>query len=203
MLQNDSYYMKKFFLEYNLKVRLPLIILIITITFTITYYVSYAERNSIGYSPSQPINYSHKLHAGDMKIDCKYCHTGVEKSRMASVPSVDICMNCHAIARKDKSEIQKLTNYFQNNQALEWKRIHKLPDFVYFSHAVHVNKGIDCANCHGDITKMEVVGQVNSFTMGACLDCHRNPETRIAGFDTLQKVTKIKNGPEYCGACHR
>lgn len=195
--------MKKFFLEYNLKVRLPLIIFVIALTFTITYFVSYAERNSIGYSPSQPIKYSHKLHAGDMKIDCKYCHTGVEKSRTAGIPSVDICMNCHAIARKDKPEIQKLTDYYENNKPLEWNRIHRLPDFVYFSHAAHVGKGIDCSNCHGDIAKMETAGQVHSFTMGACLNCHRNPETQISDFAKLQKTTNIKKGPEYCGACHR
>ena len=102
--------MKKFLLDYGLKVRLPIILFVAAAAFAFTYYVTYAERNGIGYQPEQPINYSHKLHAGDMKIDCKYCHIGVEKSRVASVPAVNVCMGCHAIAKKDSPEIQKLTH---------------------------------------------------------------------------------------------
>ena len=192
--------MKKFLLDYSIKVRVPLIIFVAVLSFTVTFYASYAERNGIGYAPEQPIAFSHYLHAGNMQIDCKYCHTGVEKSRVASIPSVDICMNCHSLARKDKPEIIKLTQYLQDNKPIPWKRVHKVPDFVYFSHAVHVDKGIDCINCHGDIKKMEIVGQVHSFTMGACLDCHRNPENNIQNFQNLQN---IKKGPEYCAACHR
>ena len=192
--------MKKFLLDYNLKVRVPVTIFVITAVFAITYYASYAERNGIGYSPQQPIAYSHKLHAGTMQIDCKYCHTGVEKSRVASIPSVDICMNCHTMARTDRPEIQKLKAFFDEGKPIPWKRIHRLPEFAYFSHAAHVTKGIDCINCHGDIKQMDVVGQVNSFTMGACLDCHRNPEIRIQNF---QNISNLKKGPENCSACHR
>ncbi len=193
--------MNKFLLDYNLKVRLPVIIFVILSVFAITYYVSYAERNGIGYQPEQPIKYSHKLHAGELQIDCKYCHSGVENSRVANIPSPGVCMNCHTIARKDKPEIQKLTKYYEENKPIQWKRVHKVPEFVYFNHSAHVNKGIDCINCHGDIAKMEVVGQVNSFTMRSCLDCHRNPEKNIKDFEKL--TTGIKNGPEYCSACHR
>jgi hypothetical protein len=192
--------MKKFLLDYNLKVRLPLILFVAIMAFAVTYYVSYAERNGIGYAPEQPIAFSHSLHAGTMQINCKYCHIGVDKSRIASVPSTDICMNCHSIARKDKPEIMKLTKFYEDNKPIPWKRVHKVPDFVYFSHAVHVNKGIGCSNCHGDITKMDVVGQVNSFTMGSCLDCHRNPDKKIKNFSDLPD---LKKGPEYCVACHR
>ncbi|MFA5405286.1 MAG: cytochrome c3 family protein, partial [Ignavibacteria bacterium] len=103
--------MKKHLLDYNLKVRLPIIVFAAVLAFTVTYYASYAERNGIGYSPEQPIKFSHKLHAGDMQIDCKYCHVGVEKSRVASVPSADICMNCHTVARADRPEIVKLVKY--------------------------------------------------------------------------------------------
>jgi hypothetical protein len=192
--------MKKHLLDYNLKVRLPIILFVVLSVFTITYYASYAERNGIGYSPEQPIKFSHKLHASDMLIDCKYCHVGVDKSRAASIPSADICMNCHTLARTDKPEIQKLGDYYKNGKPILWKRIHKVPDFVYFNHSVHVNKGIICINCHGDLKQMEQVGQVNSFTMGACLNCHRNPEENILNFASLKN---IKKGPENCSACHR
>src|SRR3972149_7910411 len=140
--------MKKSFLDYVLRVRLPITIFVIVASFTLTYFASRAERDGIGYSPVQPINFSHKLHAGQMKIDCQYCHTGVEKSRHAMVPAVATCMNCHTIARKDRPEIQKLTAYYNEGKPLLWKRIHKVPDFAYFNHSVHVNKGVDCVNCH-------------------------------------------------------
>jgi hypothetical protein len=189
--------MKKFLLDYGLKVRLPIILFVAAAAFAFTYYVTYAERNGVGYQPEQPINYSHKLHAGDMKIDCKYCHVGVEKSRVASVPSANVCMGCHTLARTDKPEIQKLTQYYNENKPIPWKRIHRVPDFAYFNHSVHVNKNIECQTCHGEIQNMEKVGQVSSFTMGACLDCHRNAH------DKLPNNKEINNGPDNCSACHR
>jgi hypothetical protein len=191
--------MKKFLLDYGIKVRLPIILFVVIVSFAVTYYVSYAERNGIGYAPVQPVKYSHKLHAGDMKIDCQYCHVGVEKSRFASVPAVNICMGCHAIARKDTAEVQKLAWYYNNSFPIPWKRIHKVPDFAYFNHSVHINKGIACESCHGDIKSMEVVGQANSFTMGACLNCHRNPHERLPN----AKEINAQTGPDNCSACHR
>lgn len=193
--------MKKHLLDYNLKVRLPIIIFTAVLAFTITYYASYAERNGIGYSPEQPIKFSHKLHAGDMQIDCKYCHVGADKSRTAGVPSADICMNCHTVARADRPEIVKLVKYYNEKKPIEWKRIHKVPDFAYFNHSVHVNKGIGCTNCHGEVKQMEQVAQVNSFTMGACLTCHRKPEQKISNYEEIK--SNLKNGPENCAACHR
>jgi hypothetical protein len=166
----------------------------------ITYYASFAERNGVGYSPDQPINFSHKIHAGDMQIDCKYCHSDVDKSSFANVPSTDVCMNCHSLARTDRPEIQKLTQYYKEGKPLEWERVHRVPDFVYFNHSSHVNKGIDCANCHGDVQNMDKIAQVSSFTMGACLDCHRNPE-KIKDFEKIKN--SLNRGPEYCSACHR
>ncbi len=197
--------MKKYLLDYGLKVRLPIILFVIIATFAVTYYVSYAERNGIGYQPEQPIKYSHKVHAGDMKIDCRYCHVGVEKSRVASVPALNVCMGCHAIARKDLPDIQKLTEYYNEGKPFPWERIHKVPDFVYFNHSVHVNKGIECQSCHGDIQSMDTLaidpnrstGQVSSFTMGACLNCHRNAHEK------LPYLKEINNGPENCANCHR
>ena len=189
--------MNKSLLDHILRIRLPVTIFIAVASFAVTYFASRAERDSIGYAPEQPIKFSHKLHAGDMKIDCQYCHTGVEKSRHAMVPPVSTCMNCHTIARKDKPEIQKLTAYYNEGKALHWKRIHKVPDFVYFNHSVHVNKGIDCVNCHGDVKQMEVVSQVNSFAMASCLDCHRNAHAKLSNIEGINK------GPDNCWACHR
>lgn len=185
-------------LDYNLKVRLPITVFVVAISYVITFFVSRPERDGVGYSPTQPIAFSHKLHAGNMQIDCKYCHIGVDKGRFATVPSTNICMNCHTIARKDKPEIIKLSQWFADERPILWKRIHKLGDFAYFNHAVHVNKGIDCKHCHGDVARMEKVQQVQRFTMGACLDCHRHPEKKMP-----ELAGKVNRGPDFCGACHR
>lgn len=189
--------MKKYLLDYTLKVRIPIIIFAVIATFTVTYYAAYPLWNGIGYAPIQPINFSHKLHAGEMNIDCKYCHIGVDKSRTASLPTVSVCMGCHLIARKDKPEIQKLTDYYNKGIPIPWKRVHRVPDFVYFNHSVHVSKGIDCINCHGDVRNMEVIGQVKNLNMGGCLDCHRNAH------DKLPNLADLKNGPDNCWTCHR
>lgn len=195
--------MKNFLLDYNLKVRLPILIFVVLAVFVITYYVSYAERMGVGYQPVQPILYSHKLHAGDLKIDCRYCHSDVEKSRQANIPSAKVCMNCHTQARTDRPEIQKLTEYYNKGIPIEWVRVHRVPDFAYFNHSVHVNKGIDCSNCHGDVAGMEVIEQVKDFSMRACLDCHRNPQTTITNIVPGKEAANINNGPTNCSSCHR
>ncbi|MDQ3019851.1 MAG: cytochrome c family protein [Bacteroidota bacterium] len=195
--------MKNFLLDYNLKVRLPILVFVVLAVFVITYYASYAERQGVGYMPHQPIAYSHKLHAGDLKIDCRYCHSDVEKSRQANIPSANVCMNCHSLVKKESPEIQRLTDYYNKGIALEWKRVHRVPDFAYFNHSVHVNKGIDCSNCHGNIAEMEVVEQVKDFSMRACLDCHRNPHENIKNISKGKEELTINNGPTNCSACHR
>ena len=189
--------MKKSYLDYILRNRLPVTIFVVLAAFALTYFASRAERDGIGYTPDQPINYSHKLHAGTMQIDCQYCHVGVEKSRHAMVPPTATCMNCHTVARKNRPEIIKLTEYYNEGKPLEWKRIHKVPDYAYFNHSVHVNKGIDCVACHGEIMQAEKVGQVQSFTMNSCLNCHRNAH------DRLPDLKNLNIGPDYCWACHR
>lgn len=190
--------MRKSQLDYNLKVRLPVTVFVVLVSYIITFFVSRPERDGVGYSPDQPIAFSHKLHAGNMQIDCKYCHIGVDKGRFATIPSTDICMNCHTIARKDKPEIIKLAQFFADERPIRWKRVHRLGDFAYFNHSVHVNKGIDCKYCHGDVARMEKIQQVQRFTMGACLDCHRNAHQKMP-----ELQNKINRGPEFCGACHR
>ncbi len=189
--------MNKPLLDYTLRIRVPIIIFIILISGTVTYFVSRAERDGVGYSPVQPIAFSHKLHAGTMQIDCKYCHIGVTTSPHALVPAVSTCMNCHSIARKDRPEIVKLTKYYESGTALPWKRVHRVPDYAYFNHSVHVNKGIDCVNCHGNVQDMDADVKVMDFTMAACLNCHRNAPTILAN------VPGIGKGPDNCWTCHR
>lgn len=155
------------------------------------------DRYTQGYAPEQPIPFSHALHAGQMKISCQYCHTGAAKSRVAGVPPVDTCMNCHSVTKKDSPHIQKLTRIWQNNEPLPWKRIHSLPDHVFFDHRPHVNKGIACQSCHGEVQNMTRVSQQMNMRMGSCLACHRDAHA------ALPQGTKVTKGPEHCAACHR
>ncbi|MGB0430920.1 MAG: cytochrome c3 family protein [Bacteroidia bacterium] len=148
----------------------------------------------IGYAPDQPIKFSHKLHAGQYGIDCQYCHTGVEKSKNANIPSSNICMNCHVVVQNGPKygteEISKIYaaigydpasgSYSGDEKPVEWVRIHNLPDHVNFNHKQHVVAGnLDCENCHGNVAEMEVVQQVSTLEMGWCIDCHRETEVVI------------------------
>ncbi|WP_461067947.1 c-type cytochrome [Spirosoma horti] len=168
-----------------------------------------------GYAPKQPIAYSHKLHAGQYKIDCNYCHTGVNKGKSATIPSANICMNCHGVIKKESPEIQKIYAAIENNQPIEWVRVHNLPDLAYFNHAQHVNVGnVQCQTCHGAIEQMEVVEQRSSLTMGWCIDCHRRTEVNTkdnAYYDKLvalhrkesKEPLKVANiGGLECSKCH-
>ncbi|PKL79221.1 MAG: cytochrome C [Candidatus Melainabacteria bacterium HGW-Melainabacteria-1] len=192
--------MRKSVLDYILRIYLPVTLLIVVATYTVTYFVSRDERYHVGYAPTQPINYSHELHAGQMGIDCQYCHTGASKGRHAMVPPTSTCMNCHSVARTDRPEIQKLTKFYQDGEAIPWKRVHKLPEHVYFNHSVHVNKGLACQECHGEIQNAKVVAQVQPFMMADCLACHRTAPEK---FPHLVNLTGLKKGPENCAACHR
>ncbi|MEZ0483050.1 c-type cytochrome [Fibrella aquatica] len=168
-----------------------------------------------GYAPKQPIAYSHKLHAGQYKIDCNYCHTGVNKGKSAHIPSANICMNCHGVIKKESPEIQKIYAAIEQNKPIEWIRVHNLPDLAYFNHSQHVNVGnVECQTCHGEIQKMEVVEQRSSLTMGWCIDCHRKTEVNTkdnAYYDKLvalhrketKEPLKVANiGGLECSKCH-
>ncbi len=170
---------------------------------------------SQGYAPKQPIAYSHKLHAGQYQIDCNYCHTTVSKAKSASIPSANICMNCHGVIKNTSPEIQKIYTAIEQNRPIEWVRVHNLPDLAYFNHAQHVNVGgVQCQSCHGEIQNMEVVQQVSPLTMGWCIDCHRKTEVNAqdnAYYDKLlalhSKETKepmrVANiGGIECSKCH-
>ena len=168
-----------------------------------------------GYAPKQPIAYSHKLHAGQYKIDCNYCHTGVNKGKSAHIPAANVCMNCHGVIKKESPEIQKIYAAIEENRPIEWVRVHNLPDLAYFNHAQHVNVGnVQCTTCHGEIEKMEVVEQRSSLTMGWCIDCHRKTEVYAkdnAYYDKLvalhrketKEPLKVANiGGLECSKCH-
>jgi hypothetical protein len=180
-----------------MRARLPIVVFVALAAFSLAYYVGRAERDGVGYQPEQPIDYSHKLHAGEMQIDCEYCHTEARTSRRATVPDAATCMNCHSMARKDAEDIKFLKAKFDKGEPIGWKRVHRVPDYAYFSHVSHVAKGLECESCHGVMEAVTVGRQAHSFAMGKCLDCHRNAEEK------LPYLRNPKNGPDHCWACHR
>lgn len=175
---------------------------------------------SQGYEPDQPIKFSHRIHAGENKINCVYCHTGVNDSRYAGIPPASLCLNCHNVIRSGtntgKTEIDKIHQSVDSGTAIRWVKVHTLPDFVYFSHAQHVNVGkIQCKKCHGDVENMGRIQQVSDLSMGWCIQCHR--ETNV-NFDNkyyasykqhkalesgkISKVTAQDIGGNNCSKCH-
>ena len=172
-----------------------------------TYYYASARFTRVGYQPDQPVSFSHKQHVGEIGLDCRYCHTQVENSPHATIPGAGICMNCHSLIKTTSPALSYIRDRWDRDPLkadklppVEWKRIHRLPDYAYFNHAVHVNRGVDCANCHGKLNEMKVVREVQPLTMGWCLQCHREPELQL-GTEVKEKL-KL-SPPETCQACHR
>lgn len=146
------------------------------------------QTTDVGYRPVQPVPFSHALHAGELGLDCRYCHNTVEKTAFASIPPTATCMNCHTAIHTESPRLAPVRNSFTTGKPVEWKKIHDLPDFVTFNHSIHVNKGVGCTVCHGRIDKMEVVSQAKPLSMSWCLDCHREPEKYLRPRDQVTNM---------------
>lgn len=157
------------------------------------WYYFTPKYTRVGYQPIQPVPFSHKIHAGQLGMDCRYCHSFVETAAHSNIPTTQVCMNCHGQVQKDNPKLQAVRESWQSGRPVNWIQIHKTPDYVYFNHAAHVNRGVSCVSCHGDITEMEVVYHHEPQSMSWCLDCHRNPENALRPVD---KVTDLKWKPE-------
>ena len=176
------------------------------------------RQTEIGYSPKQPVPYSHKLHAGDLGIDCRYCHTTVETAAMAAIPPTETCMNCHTRVKNQSPLLAPVRESYATGTPIPWVRVHRLPDFVFFNHSAHVNAGVSCVSCHGRVDQMIEVKQVEPLNMVWCLDCHRNPR-RASGpgvrhqarlepdRDPLQWAGTGRRqshlSADHCSGCHR
>ncbi|MBL8761193.1 MAG: cytochrome c3 family protein [Phycisphaerae bacterium] len=199
------------------------------------WYYATPKFYDAGYMPTQPGGgFSHQIHAGKLGMDCRYCHTKVEQSAEANIPNVATCVGCHADGRltklavepKHKERTDFIRQAYNADQSIEWRRIHKLPDYVRnFPHSAHLRAGVSCFSCHGQITAMPIVSQAQPLSMGWCLDCHRNPEASLVPPDKVTQLDWVKNHlqeragqgdaeskalverlklnpPENCGACH-
>jgi hypothetical protein len=186
------------------------------------YYYGPQDYTRVGYAPVQPVPFSHAQHAGQLGLSCLYCHTGVEVSSVAKIPSTQTCMDCHQSIKTDSPKLELVKASFATGKPIPWIRVHKTPDFVFFNHSAHVKRGVGCVSCHGRINEMPVVVHEKPLSMGWCLDCHRHPENQ------LRPVTEVTNlgwrpsegrtqhdlglylkdeykvqAPEQCVGCHR
>jgi len=151
------------------------------------------QATDVGYMPIQPVPYSHALHVGQLGLDCRYCHTGVEVAAAAAIPPTQTCMNCHSKVRANSEKLIPIRESYATGMPVPWIRVHDLPDYVYFNHSAHVRRGVGCVSCHGRIDTMEVVFQAKELSMGWCLDCHRNPERHLR---PVEFVTQLDWVPE-------
>ena len=187
-------------------------------TLGIWYYAS-PEFTDVGYAPDQPVAYSHKLHAGELGIDCRYCHNTVEIGKRAAVPPVDTCMNCHKVVRTDSELLAPVREAAADpDVSLAWARVHIFPDYAYFDHSVHVAAAVGCVTCHGRVDQMVTVTQQEPLSMGWCLKCHSEPAANLRptsevtnmgwvpadspDYDPLN-ADRFPTPPQHCSGCHR
>lgn len=185
------------------------------------YYLT-PKYSRVGYQPIQPVAFSHATHAGQLGMDCRYCHNAVEKSWYSNVPGAGTCMNCHNQVLKDDPRLSLVRDSAQSGKPIPWVQIHRVPDFVYFNHSVHVNRGISCVECHGQVNRMDEVRHAQPLSMTFCLDCHRHPEMKLRPLDKIteldwkfESATKQREfgqkamqqwkveSLQTCSACHR
>lgn len=189
-------------------------------TFVVVYYFS-PRFLYVGYEPEQPVPYSHRLHAGQLGIDCRYCHANVERSFEAMVPSTQTCMGCHTLVRPESARLAPVRDSWASGDPVPWVRVHNVPDHVFFDHSVHTSAGLGCVTCHGRVDRMEVVSIAEPLSMGWCLDCHRDPEQYLRPVDRITDMTWTPDEateaertemaallaratpPENCTGCHR
>jgi len=207
--------------------RLPLqIVIYLVVLGTIatagaTYYMT-PKYTRVGYAPVQPVPFSHAQHVQEVGLDCRYCHSNVDKSAHSNIPTAQTCMNCHSQVKPQSPLLAPIRESYEKGTPVQWIWIHKTPDYAFFNHSIHVNQGISCVECHGKINEMDVVTHMQPLSMGFCIDCHRNPEAklrdpkdvfnldsqRLADQGRAADAAKFVHDwkvmpPQSCSGCHR
>ncbi len=161
------------------------LVLILAVYFRSNYF------RQINVAIEQPVAFSHQLHNGVLGIDCRYCHVSVNQSYFANIPATETCMTCHSQIKTYSPKIAPVIESYATGKPIEWNKVHRVPDFVYFNHAIHVNKGVGCSTCHGQVNEMPVVWQQQAMFMGWCLNCHRNPEQYVRPRDEVYNMEYV------------
>ncbi|PTY06725.1 cytochrome C [Verrucomicrobia bacterium LW23] len=185
------------------------------------WYYFTPKYTRVGYMPNQPVDFSHRIHVGQVGLDCRYCHSFVEKSSHSNVPTTQTCMNCHSQIQAGNPRLQPVRDSFETGTPIKWVKIHQAPDYVYFNHSVHIARGVSCVSCHGKVNEMPVVWHDKSQSMKWCLDCHRDPGANVRPVENVfnldwapQGTTQRELGdklvkdwkitpPTSCQGCHR
>ena len=170
-----------------LKIVLCLVVAGGAVSLAMPYYFT-PKYTRVGYQPQQPVNFPHDLHAGQLGLDCRYCHSFVEVAAHSNVPTTQVCMNCHSQVQKENPKLAPVRESWATGKSIEWVQIHKTPDYVYFNHSAHVNRGVSCVSCHSRVDKMAVVYHAEPHSMSWCLDCHRAPEEKVR---PLSEITNL------------
>ena len=194
----------------------------IYVVFVVAYGFS-PDTTWVGYQPEQPVPFSHKLHVGQLGMDCRYCHTTVEYAAHAAVPPTQTCMNCHTQIVPESDKLLPVWDSYETGEPIEWIKVHNSADYAYFDHSAHIQAGVSCISCHGRVDRMEVVYQAESHSMAWCLECHRNPEPHLRAPDKVfdlgwtfegspqekedyhaywRDANRIQPGQD-CSVCHR
>jgi hypothetical protein len=142
-------------------------------------YFHSSSWDGVGFAPQQPVGFSHRLHAGELRIDCRNCHASVENSAFAGMPSTQTCLACHSQVSSDALALRSVMESSARDVPLQWTRVTRVPDHVFFNHSIHVNKGVGCTTCHGDIGRMALTAKSEPLTMRWCIDCHRDPAPHL------------------------
>ncbi len=183
------------------------------------WYYFVPSYTDVGYMPDQPVEYSHRLHVGQLGLDCRYCHTNVETTAHSNIPATQTCMNCHSQIKTESLALVGVRESWATGNSIEWVKVHQLPDFAHFSHSIHINNGVGCESCHGRVDQMETVRQEEPLSMRWCLDCHRAPEQHLRPTSEITKMgyeqpidflernlARMKEEnirpPTACSACH-
>ncbi len=204
--------------------RIPLAIAVgapvgaIALIFAVWYWFS-PKFTDVGYAPTQPVPFSHRLHATDLGMDCRYCHYTVEQGPYAAIPPTAVCMNCHETVGKDSPRLIEVRRSWETGEPIPWVRVHMLPDYAFFDHSAHLAQGVGCVECHGRIDQMPVVSQEEPLSMSWCLDCHRNPGPSLRPADVsvtdmawdapeghdleVSRTGREVTPPMHCSGCHR
>lgn len=205
--------------------RAPLVIglggpLVLTSMVLGVWYWFSPQYTDVGHAPRQPVPFSHKQHAGDLGLDCRYCHNTVERGAFAAIPPTRTCINCHDLVLKTSPKLAVVRASNADGRPIQWTKVHMLPDYAYFDHSAHLAAGVGCKSCHGRIDQMKVVQQVEPLSMAWCLECHRGPYSRLrpvaeitnmawnrqlSGYDanTDPERRRKLNPPLHCSGCHR
>lgn len=219
--------MSKLFPKSANKLPLQIIIYLVVLNAIVTAGASYymtPKYTRVGYTPVQPVPFSHAKHVQEVGLDCRYCHSNVDKSYHSNIPTSQTCMNCHNQIKPTSPLLAPVRESYETGKPVPWVWIHQTPDYAYFNHSIHVNRGVSCVECHGKVNEMDTVTHMQPFSMGFCLECHRDPAARLrdpkdifnldskrladqgdAGVKKAEAFVhdwKVKP-PQSCSGCHR